>query len=36
MRKQTDIPCIMEELEILGKTDTSKVIGNSSYLKEKK
>lgn len=35
MRKQTDIPCIMEELEILGKTDTSKVIGNSSYLKEK-
>ena len=32
MRKQTDIPCIMEELEVLGKTDTLKVIDDQDYL----
>ena len=32
MRKQTDIPCIMEELEVLGKTDTLKVIDDQNYL----
>lgn len=35
MQKQTNIPCIMEELEILGKTDTLKVIDDQDYLKEK-